>query len=241
MPTHQRSQYSESFDTLPFEVLRHILILVGLEDLLSVSSVNRRLRDVFENSLLLVYRAALLEAGMVDLSDSSTSASFTIPVKLKALKQRQEHWRTLQHVYQYDSKLDTNVMPPVKVKLNFETTSFYDLSSGVYFLGERQSLHSAVDAVRFLDLPMACAVGESIRRGMSESHDNNPGRDRRITVDYDWQRIEGIKGECIVDFGLWPREHDLVALVSELQENETTRFVHTNSVSLLTFPTDNVR
>ena len=79
---------SQSFQDIPPDILLRIFTFLDVEGILSFSSSNRYLRELYQNSVLIAYREALLEAGMIDISDASTSPSFTIREKLTLLKDR---------------------------------------------------------------------------------------------------------------------------------------------------------
>ena len=77
---------SRSIQDIPPDVLLRILTFLDVEGILSLSSSNRCLRELYQNSILIAYRVALLEAGMIDISNASTSPSFTMREKLSLLK-----------------------------------------------------------------------------------------------------------------------------------------------------------
>lgn len=203
-------------EVIPQEILLKILTYLDVEDLIAISALNRYFRNVYQDATLLVYRAALLEGGMMDASDSSTSLSFTIPSKLDLLKQRRESWRTLRMLYHYDVGT-TKLNVPLHVRLNFHTSSIYDFSCGVYVLGESRqgSWRRDSAAVRFLDLSTVCAEGEVIHRALNEKRGYTLDRERRTAIVHAWPRVEVDPQERIVDFGLALREHDLIALITE--------------------------
>ena len=189
-----------SLQTIPVEILQRILTFLDVEDLKSVCATSHHFANVFKESTLLRYRAALIEAGMVDISDSTTSSTLTIPAKLALLEQRQDSWHNL--------KLLSSVQ--CQVKTTFLTSSIYDFSNGVFVLGECR-LTMSMDmfrdsvALRFLDL--------SLLGSLCNEHDDSSATCQHNASTL-WQRLE-VDKERIVDFGLALREHDLVALITE--------------------------
>ena len=213
-PSKTKASNALTLQDIPQEVLLKVLTFLDVEDIISFSSLNRHFRDVYQNATLIVYRAALLEAGMIDISDSSTSPTVTIPEKPALLKQRRESWRTLQMLYQYSEKVAQNVAPSLRVQLNFRSSSIYDFSCGVYVLGQERTSHRDTQFIRYLDLTTARAEGGEI----------NTGRVQLLRM---WPSVQVSKEERIVDFGLALREHDLIALITEApSSDDPNRCVH---------------
>jgi hypothetical protein len=182
-----------NFQDIPQEVLLKILTFLDVEALIAFSSLSRYFRDVYQQATLIVYRAALLEAGMMDISDASTSLSFNIPSKLALLKQRREVWRTLQMMYRYGPRARENVAQPLYVRIDFSTLSIYDFSAGVYVLGERRTPYQDIGAIRFLDLSAVCAEGEVVRE-VVEATGLHFNRNMKVSVSHNWPAIRKGRG-----------------------------------------------
>ena len=191
---------SQSFQDIPPDILLRIFTFLDVEGILSFSSSNRYLRELYQNSILIAYREALFEAGMIDISDASTSPSFTIREKLTLLKQRQESWRTLRMRTCYNEEVGRDMPSPTRVRLNFKSSRMYDLSCGVYVRGGDEG-SAGVQSIRILDLYAAQAEGNRAKIAGQLS--------------LDWASIRVGKDESIIDFGLALREHDLVILITE--------------------------
>ncbi|KAH8115071.1 hypothetical protein DFH11DRAFT_144236 [Phellopilus nigrolimitatus] len=167
---------SSNLQELPVEVIAKIFAFLGFKDLISVSRLNHFLRDVYEGFPELQYSFALQVAGMVD-----GEPSFDIRRKLEELNRREEAWRTL------------DLSRVVNVKIPHRTSHIYDLSGGIYLLGDcfNYTVTRDTHSLRMFDLA-SCASGPSIR---TES----------------WREIK--LDTHIIDVGFCLREFDLLAVV----------------------------
>jgi hypothetical protein len=159
---------------LPPELLILILSELSSNDILfSAQLVNRRLHDLIRDSSLLQYHVETKYAGVEDNPQSTMVAV----ERLEALRRSEYAWA---HFI---------VGKRVKLPVWHRSSGLYDLTAGVYVLGEygEGNEQYPTPALRFTYL--------------SEDQGNKP-----------WGRISA--NSHIIDFGLGVREHDLVALVT---------------------------
>jgi hypothetical protein len=95
----------------------------------------------------------------------------------------------------------------------------------VYVLGERRTSYRDTGAVRFLDLSAVCAEGEAVRK-VVEARGLHFGKNMKATVSHNWPSVKVANEECIVDFGLSLREHDLIALITETPSQDGCVALH---------------
>lgn len=160
------------FMSLPSELLIEILSLLSGKDLFfSVQLTNHYLRSLIQATSGLQYLIEIYFAGFED----NIMSNAPYADRLDALRRSEHAW--------------THLIPARTSVLSIRhaPSGLYDLSAGVYVLGERADTERKSTAVRYTYL--------SIDQG------NEP-----------WLKID--VGHQILDFGLAVREHDLIALVT---------------------------
>lgn len=165
-----------SLSLLPSELLIDIFIRLSLPDLLSASCVNRSIYRVIKNSVELQYSLALQTYGMVDGGKSDPLGD-----KLKELLLMEDSWRTL------------SLSNSVSVKVQHNASHVYELSNGVYILGESAFSGDAREtkSIRFFDLS-GCKTGSKVCEDV-------------------WPRITS--PDRIIDIGISLHEHDLLCMI----------------------------
>lgn len=165
-----------SIQDLPVETIVRILLFLEYKDLLSIPCLNLFFRDLYEKFPVLQYSLALQIYGMTDSNPYLDARS-----KLEELERRERAWRVM------------DLSRKVTVKVPVKTSRVYDLSGGVYFLGDcKGSIDSlGTHTLRFYDLS-PCVSEMGLR--------DDPWPE--ISIDAN-----------IVDFGLALNEFDLVAIV----------------------------
>ena len=165
-----------NLEDLPIEAIARILSFLDYKDSRAVLRLNRLFADVYNSFPELQYSLALQEAGMVD-SDPSVD----IRTKLKELERRERAWRTM------------DLKRKVTVNVTHRTSHIYDLSGGIYLLGDcKNSLASReTRTLRFFDLT-TCTSGPDVR--------SEPWPEMRLDT-------------SIVDIGFGLHEFDLVAVI----------------------------
>ena len=159
---------------LPPELLLQILSELSSNDIMfSALLVNRYFHCLIQNSSLLQYHIEAKYAGVEDNPQSTV----VVAERLKALRKSEDAWA---HFI---------VQRRVNLPVRHRSSGLYDLTGGVYVLGELGEENSVypTPALRFTYL--------------SEDQGKKP-----------WGRISADRD--IIDFGLAVREHDLVALVT---------------------------
>lgn len=163
---------------LPPELLTEILATISLSDLLSASVTCKRFYQLIHASIPLQYRLALLSTGHTD--NLSSQCALVTADRVFCLREMEKAWRV------------AHVARVVRIPAPPEGPSgIYDLTGGVYFLGERGGTRT--QAMRWVRLP---------------SKDDPEDVEAPV-----WQRAE--VGEDIVDIGVNVRELDLLAVVTE--------------------------
>lgn len=171
---------------LPSELITHVLSSLPLNSLLSATSTCKALHSLPKTSASLQYTLLLARSGFSDLP--SVPLSSAVPAeRLARLNGHIEAWRELRE----------KAWASVSLRPRW-SSGIYDLSGGVYFLGERGAGAGRLrttQALRWMRLPRGSGEGE-------DKHLQAPSWNR-ISVDED-----------IVDIGVSVREHDLVAIVT---------------------------
>ncbi|KLO12644.1 hypothetical protein SCHPADRAFT_941019 [Schizopora paradoxa] len=187
---------SASFTNLPVEVIVRIFFSLDAYDLLAVSSLNKSCNNLFKNLLELEYE--LMAAGV-----TKGASSMNKDERLRALRCREERWRTLDMTHR------------VSVKVPHHCSTLYDISSGFYVLGGVQgpSIFDFIDKktkfLRFADLSRYKDSNKN--NGSDNEGTTHPGGERDTTDD--WGEIKAEENATIVDFGLCIDEHDLIGLI----------------------------
>jgi len=159
---------------LPAELLVQILSFLPSSDILSSGLlVNRYLHNLIKESSLLQYHIETKHAGVED----NPQSTMVTAERLEALRRSQYAWANFF------------VGKRVNLPVRHRSSGLYDLSAGVYVLGELGdgSADYPTPALRYTNL---CT-----------DQGNKP-----------WARISVDRN--IIDFGLAIREHDLIALVT---------------------------
>ncbi|PCH45032.1 hypothetical protein WOLCODRAFT_145295 [Wolfiporia cocos MD-104 SS10] len=175
--------------SLPQELLIEILIHLPLSALAACRLTSRALDTLIVNDVLLQYSIELRAAGVID----NPSSPFPIHERLRLLKERERAWSRVE------------VADSCTVDVLYRPSTIYDLTGGVFLLGESLSntgLHGrrGTDALRFVHLPSL--LSQAHTRG----DDSDSGEDA-------WARI--IPEAATIDIGLSVQEHDLVAVVTK--------------------------
>lgn len=159
---------------LPPELLVHILLGLPPNDIVSSAQlVNRYLHNLIQESSPLQYHIETKYAGVEDNPQSTMVAA----ERLDVLRRSQHAWS------------DFVVGKRVNLPVRHRSSGLYDLTAGVYVLGELgdNNENYPTPALRYTNLHV--------------DQGNKP-----------WARIS--VGRNIIDFGLAIREHDLIALVT---------------------------
>lgn len=170
-----------NLEDLPVEAIARILSFLDYNDLFAVSRLNDLFRDIYKNFPELQYSYALQESGMVDVD-----SSLDIRTKLGELLRREQAWRTM------------DLSRKVTVKVPHRTSHIYDLSGGVYLLGDckNSTFSRETQTLRFFDLT-TCTSGPEVRQEA-------------------WPEMKLETNIVDIAFGL--HEFDLVAVVGTKQE-----------------------
>ncbi|KIL62103.1 hypothetical protein M378DRAFT_805228 [Amanita muscaria Koide BX008] len=105
--------------TLPRELVEHILLLLDTRSILKCKLVNREFNAIIQSSTLVQYYLACKAAGVIDNPQSPLSYG----ERLEALKRREDAWKKLKPVFETTIKV-----------IEYESSTFYDLSAGNYFI-----------------------------------------------------------------------------------------------------------
>ncbi|KAF8955319.1 hypothetical protein BDZ97DRAFT_1709646 [Flammula alnicola] len=126
-----------TLETLPVEIICHILGNLGMHDLLTCTMVTKHLRKVVVNSSRLQYTIELGRHRMISLLPASSSPSFA--TRLKFLHERETNWKYIN--WRDRQTLD---LPP--------TGSVYEFVGGLYGNG-REDESRVTASISFLELP----------------------------------------------------------------------------------------
>jgi hypothetical protein len=170
---------------LPPELLVPILSYLPLACLLSATSTCTTLHSLLLTSPTLRYRLALLSAHQLD--QRSPKCTLAPAQRLARLEDSQRRWRSLNPVGM--SKLGLS---------DGWSSGIYDLSGGVYFLGE--------------SLPGASMTRIRTTRAVRWAKLPDPSASTGSTPPVDWRRVD--LGEDVVDIGVNVLEHDLLGVVT---------------------------
>ncbi|KAL6299410.1 hypothetical protein BKA93DRAFT_829888 [Sparassis latifolia] len=179
------------FLELPSELIVVILSFLPLSDLVACRRTNKLLDSTIESSVVLQYLIELQVAGAVD----NPSSSLPVSDRLRVLKARESAWEQIEC---------TNV---TSIRVDFNPSSIYDLTGGVFLLGE--SLYEPfartfreTDALRWLRL--------------SRASGDKPTLSPWFKIDLE---------ASILDVGLAVEEHDLIAVVTQAIQLQTRTVV----------------
>ncbi|KAH9925398.1 uncharacterized protein BXZ73DRAFT_49949 [Epithele typhae] len=168
--------------TLSHEMVVHVLSNLHYNDLNTCRRVCHLLNRIIQGSILLQYSMQLQLSGFED----NASSPLVIADKLRLLKQQESAWQRL------------DFSKPVPVRLPFHPSSIYELSDGIFLLGESTSgLQTGTDIIRWTRLS-ALSAGP--------------------TSDDNWVRI--CVGAHIIDVGLSVQEHDLVVVATDRESED---------------------
>ncbi|KDQ26006.1 hypothetical protein PLEOSDRAFT_1113654 [Pleurotus ostreatus PC15] len=174
--------------SLPPELITRILLHARIQDVIRCLQVNTSLRDLIRNTLILQYSidAHFAGAEVLNGTDIDILTDTTLAERVSHLKERETAWRILR--------------PDFRERINVLHTAsgIYDLSGGIYFLGEAISHDSMLDrmqtvGLRYLRLP------------------------NKMFEESKWESIE--VEAPIVDIGLSVYEHDLIAVITTSTES----------------------
>lgn len=175
-PSKSKDMSSGLLNLLPIELLEKILIYLSGPDLTTASCLNSSMYKIIKDSVEIQYSLALEMHGMAD-GDKSQS----IKDKLTELLRREKAWMSL------------DLSRRVSVKVPHNPSHIYDLSGGVYLLGDCEQFTETRDtkSLRFCDLT-SCRNGPAIREET-------------------WRKMS--IPDSIVDVGFALQEHDLIGII----------------------------
>lgn len=159
---------------LPNELIIQILSHLTHNDLIACQLSNSALYTTIKTSVLLNYKIALSTYKATD----NLSCPLSVSERLQALKDSEDAWTFLRRDFKR------------KIAIDFEPSGIYDLSDGVFLLG-----NASRTALHHIKLPSS------------------------IDEDVEWKKIQlnrgPIRGQgMIVDMGFCLHEHDLLAVVT---------------------------
>ncbi|EIN08121.1 hypothetical protein PUNSTDRAFT_126874 [Punctularia strigosozonata HHB-11173 SS5] len=175
--------------SLPPEILIEILAELPYRSLFAAICTCKTLHALVATSPRIQYALQSSIAGVAPIDESLTL--HPVASRLEALRKREENWSNLTF---------TGV---TEIPVRHRPSGIYDLTAGVYLLGESARATRGADlgnferrtkAVRFVRLPTKPTPSE----------------------DVEWERID--IGEDVVDIGLNVHEHDLIAIVTHVLE-----------------------
>ena len=170
--------------SLPTELIVRILSLLPCPALLNFRRTSRFFRAIVDTDTSLQYDIELFAAGA--LHNPAGASHLALADCLRLLKERERSWHRLEF-----SRV-------VEVQVPHPPSSIYDLTGGIFLLGESYSRRlptwRPTDATRHIDLRAALL-----------SSDAN-------VLDGPWLRID-VKSK-IMDVGIAAQEHDLIAIVT---------------------------
>jgi len=180
-----------TFLDLPIEIIVRTFLLLDVYDLHTISHLNKTCHAVYKQHLELDFE--LKAAGVINGTREVNSQE-----KLKALARRERNWRSLipSHIG--------------AVKVAHCPSTIYDLSSGVYILGDasQNNYRRSTVSLRYAELSKFEDSHEDISDDDTGDDEELP---QRTPAGSEWGVVEA-EGD-IVDFGLCIDEHDLVALI----------------------------
>lgn len=183
-----RNQHHKMLTTLPAELLVKVFQYLHLRDLLAVSEVNHTFLEIVGGSSLLQYSIELEKSQSQDLP-----STLNIAEKLRRLQALENGWNTLCD------------MRKTSVRVVHRPSNIYDLTAGVYILGDRSRFsHRVTMSLRYMDLAAAVEASRD-----HEIQEDAPTDER------EWSEI--VVGRRIVDIGLALQEHDLVAVITRMR------------------------
>lgn len=173
---HSKANLVIFFD-LPTEMIVRTLAFLSLKDLISCQLTNKFLRSLVTSSLQLQY---LIEAEAAGVQDNVNS-SLPVSERLEELKRSESAWTNFL-VKQHQT-----------IAIRHKSSGYYDLTGGVYVLGESNddgSIPPTSNTLRYA--PLTSANDKALEK--------------------EWPRIK--LEHNIIDFGLAIYEHDLIAVAT---------------------------
>lgn len=166
-----------SIEELPIEAVAAILRFLDVYDLVAVSRLNRFFHDIVKDFPYLQYHFA---RELYDMRDVNTGCAMDIRKKVAEIERRERAWRAM------------DLSNKTCVKVRHQTSHIYDLSGGVYLLGDCKRYLQSRNTITLRHLDLAkCSQKKSVAEDWPE-----------LTVESD-----------IVDMGLSLPEFDLIAIV----------------------------
>ena len=170
--------------TLPTELIVRILSYLECPALLTFRRISRCFRAIIDADTSLQYDIELFAAGA--LHNPTAGSRYSLADCLRLLKEREHAWQHLKF------------SPGVEIHVPHAPSSIYDLTGGIFLLGESYSPRlpnwRPTDATRHIDLRAAL---------LSSNAD---------VLDDLWRRID-VQSK-IMDVGIAAQEHDLVAIIT---------------------------
>jgi hypothetical protein len=160
---------------LPEELIIHILSYLSLRDLVASLHSTPLLHAIFAHSAVLQYTLQCQIAGVED----NPASSLTVSERFKRLQKREIAWSNFTPDYRKT------------IEVPHHPSGIYDLTGGIYLLGDNLAPGEGTNAVNYVVLPGA-----------------NPNE-----AETKWPRID--VGRDIIDIGLALQEHDLIALITK--------------------------
>lgn len=189
-----------AFLSLPPELLERILEHLPLVSIIACELTCRLLRTLSAGSLALQYTKETQAAGVLDASRASR---LVVAERLARLRSHEHAWRTL------------NVHARTLIPVTHEPSGIYDLTGGVYVLGETDNRFMHVRptrAVRYVRLPSMYSEVEDRPSEVEAGTSGQAGRTGKGRLPGEWPLID--VGEGVIDIGLSVLEHDLIAVVT---------------------------
>jgi hypothetical protein len=155
---------------LPAEILERILILLSPNDIGSCLLCNHFMHEVVQNSVQLQYIIALYKAGCED----NTRSSLSLTERCEILKRHEKLWLNCEPSFTQS------------IQVPFRIGGLYDLSCGLYFLGDRSRR-----LLSYVRLP------------------THPSQETPK-----WETFSLNDHRFMVDFGVSVDEHDLIAVIT---------------------------
>lgn len=181
---------------LPTELLIRILSYLSHLALLQCRLTHPMLCRIIDDSVLLQYTLELAIAGLED--NPSPACGLVVGDRLRSLKAQERSWRNL------------DFGKTVTVGVRHKSSSIYDLTGGVFLLGETNDpSHHRTDALNLVRLP---SVDDFHTSGHDERGEGSSTGGRSTQMLESWSRID-IKSK-LIDVGLAVQEHDLIAVVT---------------------------
>jgi hypothetical protein len=175
--THHPGFEAMDLLNLPRELLVEILCFLDLSDLISCKLTNRLLRDIVQTSVNIQYRMDLQFHGLTN----NSACSLTIAERHTQLKARENAWEQLETNFQHT------------IAVPHRPSSIYDMTAGVFLLGEAGDTQFSTKSLMHLILPSLKDVGTD-----------------KITPE--WSKTD--PNMQVIDLAMGVEEHDLIAVVT---------------------------